>query len=65
MTLDFKKVEDLTEQLKEKSKWHLDNQARKRKIISIALNKRAKGDMRDMDILKKEAEQELDTSLRE
>lgn len=62
MSAKNQNVEELVEKLREKSKANLDRQAFERKVVVVALNKRAKGDFRDMEILKAEARQELQVS---
>ncbi len=62
MSVKKENVEVLVEKLREKSKAGLDRQAFERKVVVVALNKRAKGDFREMEILKSEARQELQVS---
>ena len=62
MSLNNEKIDELVGKLREKSNRHLDNQEFKRKIVHLALKKRAKWDFRDMEILKAEAEKELSIS---
>jgi hypothetical protein len=42
MSLNNEKIDELAGKLREKSKRHLDNQEFKRKIVHLALKKRAK-----------------------